>query len=349
MIEVDGSYGEGGGQMLRTALGLSIITNQPIHLFNIRANRPSPGLKPQHYTTISILKTISNASVKGLKENATEITFSPGKITEGTYHFNIGTAGSIVLIFQAIILGCLKTNDTIQIQVSGGTDVKWSPSWDYFSQVFLQVLHTMGIHVDCTLEKRGYYPKGGGSAILTLKPNERLSSLSWNKQMAVSEIHGLIHSANLPNHIAERMKHACLQTIGSSNIKGHISVDQTTSLSPGTGMTLWTKESNGCLGSIGLGERGVSAESIGKKTSEQLLSYLNTGCTVDPYLCDQIIPFLALAKQDSVVNTFVLSNHAKTNIWLIKKFYTTEPLFEITEKKGYYSLLVHGKNERLKQ
>jgi len=140
LLHIDGSYGEGGGQILRTAVALSVLTKTPLEINNIRANRPKPGIKSQHYTAIKIMEELCNAETDGLTIGSSNLTFSPGKITSGDYHFDIGTAGSIMLVLQACILCSLRTNSPITLKVTGGTDVKWSPSWDYFKHVFLTLI-----------------------------------------------------------------------------------------------------------------------------------------------------------------------------------------------------------------
>ena len=162
--------------------------------------------------------------------------------------------------------------------------------------------------------------------------------------MEISDTYGVIHNGNLPDHIAKRMKHACLQTLVTYNLKGHITIEQVKSLSPGTGITLFTKDPFGCIGSVGLGERGMPAETIAKQTTEKFISYIQSGGTVDPFLFDQLLPFLVLGNNNSTLRVNRLSNHAKTHMWLLEQFLPGITLFEISEYSGGYSLLIHGQN-----
>jgi len=342
MIEIDGSHGEGGGQLLRTSLALSIITGKSVYINNIRAGRPTPGLKPQHYSFISLLKTIANADVNGLRLGATEITFNPGMVKEGNYQFDVGTAGSIVLLYQAAILSCLKNEQPITLRVKGGTDVKWAPSWDYFTNVFLQALQAMGITISYELHRRGYYPKGGGLATIMIQPVKSISALTWDNPLETTDVYGIIHSGNLPNHIGKRMKNACLQLLIPHNLKGHLTIEQKSSPSPGTGITLFTRTQSGCIGSVGLGQRGVPAELIAKQTTEKFISYMQSESTVDSFLFDQILPFLTLGKNDSTLRVEKLSNHAKTHMWLLEQFIPHTSLFNIDKYSQGYSITIHG-------
>ena len=182
MLEIDGSYGEGGGQILRNAVALSVLTNKPIKILNIRANRPNPGIKAQHYVALKSIVEITNAEAKGLKIGSSQISFKPNKINGGIYKFDIGTAGSITLVFQACILALTKCTENITIRLTGGTDVRWSPTWDYFQNVYLPLIKKMGITVQSKLILRGYYPKGGGEALITMKPTKKINPLKCSEE-----------------------------------------------------------------------------------------------------------------------------------------------------------------------
>ena len=323
MLEIDGSYGEGGGQILRTAVALSVLTKKPVKIKNIRANRPAPGIKPQHYIAIQSVKELCNADVEGLEIGSSSLTFVPGDVKGGKYKFDIGTAGSITMVFQACLLSALKTTEPITIVVTGGTDVKWSPSWDYFRHVFLTLIKRMGLSVDARLIRRGYYPKGGGEAELTIEPFKDIKPLQLDKQQEYSEAYGIIHLANLPDHVGTRMKHASIKNLIKHGLKAHIEIEKTTSLSTGTGTTLWVESKDTVLGSTVLGERGVPAEKIGEDAAQNLLCETASGATVDVYVFDQILPYMALARDIGSSSCIVreVSSHARTNMWLVNQFF----------------------------
>ena len=339
MLNIDGSYGEGGGQILRTAVALSVLTNTPIEITNIRSNRPTPGLKPQHYTAVSCMKTLCNAKTKGLSVGSSHVTFLPGKLQEGSYTFDIGTAGSMILVFQTILLGSLHTKKPMTIRLKGGTDVKWAPSWDYFTNVFLPYLNQMGIKTEVELFQRGYYPKGGGNAQLTLYPNNKMLPFHGDEQPMFSNVNGIISlTKNLPDHIAERMKHAAIKALLKKNLSSSIIVEKTTALSEGTGITLWCSSNKTILGSTVLGEKGYPAESVGEAVATELLKEIDAKATLDVYAFDQLLPYMAFAwTQGNHVSCRVrlISNHAETNMWVMNQFFK-----EITFQKTIYDCSV---------
>ena len=338
MLQIDGSHGEGGGQILRYAIALSVLTKEPVEIANIRANRPNSGLRAQHYTAISCMKSLCNAETEGLSIGSAKLKFLPGEIHSGEYKFDIGTAGSITLVFQACVLSSLKATEPIKIKLTGGTDVKWSPSWDYFTHVFLPLIQKMGVKTDAQLIKRGYYPKGGGEAELTIYPVKKLQPLHLEGKQVFNKINGIIHIANLPDHIGKRMKHAAMKMVAKNNLQSSIQIDKTTSFSPGTGITLWSQSEFTVLGSTALGEKGVTSEKIGGNAANQLVKEIKIGATIDTFAIDQILPYTVLAKDESVCMVRMLSNHTKTNIWLLKQFFDVE--FEIKEQQGLVRLSV---------
>ena len=224
VLVIDGSYGEGGGQIVRTAVALSVLTKQPIEISHIRAGRPIPGLRPQHYTALSCIQQICNAEVEGLSVHSTNLKFTPHDIRPGTYTFDVGTAGSMTLVFQACLLSAFHTSDPLTIKLRGGTDVRWAPSWDYFAHVFLPLISKIGIKTDIQLLKRGYYPTGGGEAMLTIHPIEQLLMFSADEPQNFTDVHGIIHRANLPDHISARMKHAAMKTAMKQNLRSTIQI-----------------------------------------------------------------------------------------------------------------------------
>ena len=344
MIEINGSHGEGGGQILRSALALSILTETPIRVTHIRANRPKPGLKPQHHTLICMLQTLSNAQTKGATIGSSTIEFHPSTIKEGHYQFSVGTAGSIVLIYQAILSASLRIKSSLSVTLTGGTDVKWSPSWDYFTNVFCPFLSTLGFIIESSLKQRGYYPKGGGTATLTIQPIETLAGYISSLEKPSIGIRGNIHSHGLPEHIATRMKHAVLKTMVNKDIPLDITLEHNETSSPGIVLTLWTRGAQQFHGCVGLGERGVRAETIGQHCIKKLLFHLNNNTTVDPWLFDQILLFLVCADGPSALTVPFISNHAQTNMWLIQQFFPNQDLFQILENENHYHIRIMGQN-----
>lgn len=312
MLTIDGSHGEGGGQILRTAVALSCLTKQSIKIINIRAKRENRGLANQHITAIESVAKICNAEVRGLKKGSMNVEFFPKEIKGGKFHLNVGTAGSITLVLQACLIPSLLSNEKFSFEIIGGTDVKFAPPIDYFANVFLQILQKMNAEIKVELVRRGYYPKGNGCVNVEIFPKE-LKELRLEKQ-EIKKIKGIVHSSNLPEHIAKRIKHSALKNliIYSYEIKD----DFCNAMDAGCGITLWTEPT--ILGSNALGEIGIKAEILGENCSKELLNEINSGATLDIHMADQILPYLAIAKGEFLCRE--LSLHAQTNIWLIEQF-----------------------------
>jgi len=338
VLTIDGSYGEGGGQIVRTAVALSVLTKQPIEITNIRAGRPTPGLRPQHYTALSCIRTICDAEAEGLSVHSTNLRFTPRDIKPGIYTFDIGTAGSMTLVFQACLLSAFQASAPLSIILRGGTDVRWAPSWDYFAHVFLPLISKIGIQTDIKLLRRGYYPTGGGEATLTIHPVEKLQPFSAQEPQSFTELSGIIHRANLPDHISMRMKHAAIKTAMKQNLRSTIHIEAAPSSSTGTGITLWSTSEQTILGSTVLGEKTLSAETVGETAANHLIQEITSGATLDCYAIDQILPYLVLAPKGSACLIREISNHTQTNMWLIKQFFSVD--FEVTPQQNVHRIVV---------
>jgi RNA 3'-terminal phosphate cyclase (ATP)/RNA 3'-terminal phosphate cyclase (GTP) len=344
MLEIDGSFGEGGGQILRTAVSLSSLTGKPIRIVNIRANRPKPGLNFQHMTSITSVVELCTAGIKGLEKGSTSVEFNPQKIQGGKYHFDILTAGSTTLVLQACLLPSLFASQPTEFRITGGTDVKWSPPIDYFRFVFAPLLHKMGGDVHIVMGRRGHYPKGGGEITVRVKPISELQPLVLDNQGDLKSVRGVAHVSNLPHAIAERMKNtALLKMIDCADVsvsEEHHPKGNDPAPGIGTGIVLWANYENTVLGANGLGERGVPAERVGQIACENLQKEMNSKATLDVHAADQFLPYMALAKGESVFTTRELSKHAKTNMWLIEKFLDVK--FEVEQKEGLEKVRMRG-------
>jgi len=322
MIEIDGSYGEGGGQILRMSIAMAALTGKSIRVKNIRANRPTPGLKRQHMVAVESVARICGAEVKGLELGSTTLEFHPKNLTGGDFELDIGTAGSITLVLQACLLPSLFAEEETRLMIRGGTDVKWAPPWDYFQNVILPLLREMGAPMDAYLNSRGYYPAGGGEVEIFIKPTGYLRAPSFNSR--VKGIEGIVNIATLPVEIAGRIKNAALEELRENGMDASIMVEETEAPSPGTGIVLWTKGKH--LGGDCLGERGKRAEQVGREAAKELVEEIKSGADLDVHAVDQIIPYLAIAGE-ARFKCREISRHAETEMWLLKKFMDVE--FEI--------------------
>ena len=335
MIEINGSYGEGGGQILRTSLAMSTILDKPFRLFNIRKNRSKPGLSYQHLKSIEILQEITDAEVKGAELRSKEIIFKPQNINYGEFKVDIGTAGSVTLLLQTIIPILTRIKDEIKVSVVGGTDVKWSPSIDYFNYVFLNTLKKFGLNAEVEVKKRGYYPKGGGKVVLIGSPSS-LSPIMLEKLEEIEKVKGISHCGNLPEHVARRQKKSAEKNL---DFPTSIKTEVVNSLSPGSGVTLWLEGSNNSIGSISLGERGKPAERVGSESVSRLLSQIKLGGpAVDKYSGDQLIPYVSLFGGEIEVSE--ITNHFLTNIEIVRRFVDVDFSFSGEEgKSGKFHVL----------
>ncbi len=326
MLAIDGSAGEGGGQILRTSVAMAAITGTPVHIINIRSNRPKPGLSAQHLTAIEAAATLTDAEVAGSALRSTEVVFTPGEIKGGRYRLDIGTAGSISLLLQCLIPIALHAPETVVLDITGGTDVKWSPPIDYLRHVTLPALALMGCNVGIVVSRRGYYPRGGGRVRAVVKPST-ISGVDFDRYRGgagVGAIDGCSHAAGLPEHVAIRQCEAASTRLSDHGYESSITTeiaDRRVS-STGSGITLWC----GSIGGSALGERGKRAEVVGVDAADQIIAELNCGASVDRYLADQLIPYMAIAKSGSYTAR-ELSLHTKTNIWASEQF--TDARFEV--------------------
>lgn len=317
MIEIDGSYGEGGGQLTRYALILSTLTRKPVHIYNIRQGREKPGLKQQHMYAIKTLEKIADAKAENVHLGSNEIRYNPGEIKGGKIKIDIGTAGSITLLIQNILIPTLYAEKQTRLTVIGGTDVTWSPQIDYLDNLIIRFFRHYSKNIHLNIIKRGYYPKGNGKVELTVTPKELdLKPINLTQQPKIEEILGISHcSESLKKpQVADRQANMAKSLL--SNYKTKIKREYCNTLSDGSGITLWAKDS--FLGSDSLGKRGKRAEIVAQEASEALLKEINSGAAVDKHLADNVIPFLALTTGS--IKTSEITNHTKTAIWITEQF-----------------------------
>ena len=327
MIEIDGSYGEGGGQILRTCLTLSVITGQSVRIVNIRAGRKKPGLRPQHLKSVEASAKISSALVDGARIGAMEISFWPNETKAGKYHFDIGTAGATSLVLQTIFLplsmaGTAGRKSTLTI--TGGTHVPWSPCFHYLDWHWLFYLRKMGFDADLTLEQAGFYPQGGGRIRATLQPVDRIQPLKLTKRGRLLQIRGISAVANLPDEIAKRQRLKVVSSLGAKYPLNDIRNVQLRSRFKGTVMLLLAEFEHSQCCYFSLGAAGKRAEVVADEAVDALEESMSTDGAIDPFLADQLLLPLAFASGPSSLRTSKVSQHLLTNAEIIRRFLPVE-------------------------
>lgn len=322
MIKIDGSYGEGGGQILRTAIALSCITGEDVEIFNIRANRPKPGLKAQHLKGIEVAKELCNADVEGLRIGSTKVVFRPRGLRIRDMRIGIGTAGSITLLLQTVLPPIIHSGERCRLEITGGTDVKWSPSMDYFKFVTLRALGEMGANVHAEVIKRGYYPRGGGKVIIDVEET-RLRGKDFHGSDC-KKIGGISHCSNLPKHVAERQAKSAKEFLESRGYSAEIDTEVVRGFSTGSGITLFCNYK----GSVSLGEKGKPAEKVGMEAAVDLTDELGTDGIFDRHLADQIMIYAFLAAGRTSYSATSVTDHLRSNSYVINSFSKDSVLIE---------------------
>ncbi len=324
MIELDGATLEGGGQLFRTAMALSAVTQKSCRVFNIRKNRPKPGLSPQHLLGIQALSQLYNGRLEGDFLNSQDLKFYPGEIVAKDLHIKIETAGSITLALQTLVLPTLSAPSPVKIVFDGGaTDTFFSPTIDYFQYVFLRILEKMGAKVEINIFKRGYYPEGGARAEIKIFP-AKLKYLNLVERGKLNKIL-VISSASTSlkkNKVAERQIMGVKEVLGKLKLPTEEKVEYYDILCPGSQICLIAEFENTVIGTDNLGKLGKKAEDVGKEAAFELLKEQRSEACLDKHLADQILPYMALAAGSSQVTVSEITNHCKTNIWVIEKFIT---------------------------
>jgi len=338
MINIDGSFGSGGGQIIRTSIGLSAVTGKPCRIFNIRAGRPQPGLKAQHLKSIEAVAKLCGAEVKGASMGSTGIEFTPKEIKSDHLMVDVGTAGSVTLVLQALIIPAIHADEAVKFEISGGTHVAWSPTTGYFRHVFSEYMKRMGIEIESETVDYGYYPKGGGLIKVKVHSTEKINPISIEERgkHIDTEAWSNANRELIKSGVCERQNKGAERWVklNKRNSK-YVPSD-----SIGSSITIASMYKNCVIGASALGERGKSAELVGEEAGKSLHKELESKATVDMHMADQIIPYMALANGKSVVTAPEQTDHAKTNIWVTEKFLDIK--FKAEEISGVVRISCEG-------
>jgi RNA 3'-terminal phosphate cyclase (ATP) len=321
-VTIDGAHGEGGGQILRTALALAVALRRPVHLTRVRAQRSRPGLQPQHLTAVRALAAVSEAEVRGDALDSTELTFVPRELRAGEYRFDVGalrgSAGAVTLVFEALLLPLVHAGGPSRLTLVGGTHVRWSPPVPYVTDVFLPALEATGVRARVTLRRPGWYPAGGGQIDVLVEPGPPACGLAIETPPATSAVSGVSLVSRLPASIAERQRLRALERLGEAGLEATIAVEvDAQAVSPGTALFVAVR---GRGGFTALGRRGLAAEAVADDAVGAFLAWRASGAAIDAHLADQLLPFLALAPSPSRLTCPALTSHLRTAAWLVEQF-----------------------------
>jgi RNA 3'-terminal phosphate cyclase (ATP) len=320
-VEIDGSYGEGGGQILRTAAAFAVILRRPIHVTKIRSGRRLPGLRQQHASALEILSQVSGGRLEGASVGSTEITFSPGDVTGGSFTFDLGTAASITLVLQAVIPAASLAGAPLSLELTGGTDVPWSPTYDYLASVVKEAFSRVGIKFSTESGKRGYYPRGGGKVRVGVEPCPFLSPLSMTDPPPRSSANLVSRCGRLPRHVAERQLDSAVSALKA---KGITVTGSTVALedsdSPGSSILIQLVEAGRVVGADAIGARGRRAEEVGADAAGRFASVCESQACVDSNLADMLAPVLALSSGASRLRIPEVTQHLETSLHIAKLF-----------------------------
>jgi len=320
MLIIDGSFGTGGGAIARVALGLSALTSKACKIEKIRAKRDKPGLREQHLQGALALASLCNAKAKGLVFESTEVEFYPQAITKKHLDVNVKTAGSIGLVLQALMIPSLQHDLTISIK-GGATFGKHAPPLYYIKEVLSYFLHKIGYRYNISIKREGFFPRGGAiTEIRTFKP-EKLNELIAIEQTPIIKIAGIsVASANLkPRNVAERQAKTAIEILRKHfKIKPIIDIFYSDSLDFGSGIQLWIETENSRIGGDSFGERVKTSEEVAEEAAYALIGEYKKGAVVDKHASDQLLPYLAIA--GGSIKTSEITEHAKTNMFVIEKF-----------------------------
>lgn len=333
MLTIDGSQGEGGGQILRTSLALSLVTGTPFRITRIRAGRKKPGLRRQHLTAVSAAAEIAHAQVTGAAIGSGELSFAPGEVVAGEYHFAVGTAGSTTLVLQTVLPALISAAGPSKLMLEGGTHNPHAPPFDFLQKTFLPIINRMGPRVAARLERPGFYPAGGGRFTVTIEPTARLAPIDLLERGPVGGHSAKAVVARLPRHIAERELAVIQRKMGWD--AGCLHVEEVLDApGPGNVVTIQIESEHVTEVFTGFGQRGVRAEAVADQAVRAAKRYLAADVPVGEFLADQLLLPFALAGGGSF-RTLEPSLHVRTHIDVLAHFVGTQVSVERTSEQAW--------------
>lgn len=320
MIEIDGEMGEGGGQVVRSALTLSLLTGQEVRIEGVRARRDRPGLRFQHLAAVQAAARVGQARVEGDRVGSRSLRFQPGRVQPGRFHFDIGTAGATSLVLQTVLLPLALASGPSAVVVTGGTHVPSSPCFHYLEWHWRWLMGRLGVEFSLSMLRAGFYPPGGGEIRAAIRGMARPRGLQLAHRGRLIRVRGLSAVANLPADIATRQRARTMLLLGGLGCPVEIRLETLPAPSPGTVLVLLAEfeHSQACFSA--LGARGKRAELVAEEAAEGLLAFLATDGAVDAWAADQLLLPLACAPEPSVLRTMQVTLHLLTQAAVIERF-----------------------------
>lgn len=332
MLVIDGSFGEGGGQILRSALALSLVTGRPFRLEKIRAGRKRSGLLRQHLTAVQAAAAVGQAEVRDDREGSSELTFAPSAIVPGDYQFSIGTAGSATLVLQTLLPALLSASGPSSVTVEGGTHNPLAPPFEHFALALLPLVRRMGKKATAKLVRAGFVPAGGGLIHVEVDPAGEWRQLRLPACADPPRLSATVVLAKLPQHIAERELNIVAERLGILPEEQH--VENVSSYGPGNAIYVTATRAGVTDVFTAFGQRGVPAEVVARHAADQVEHYWNSQATVGPQLADQLLLPMALAGGGSMATTEP-TLHATTNIEVLRMFVDLDVRIEPIDRRTY--------------
>lgn len=338
MITIDGSMGEGGGQIVRSSLALSIVTGTPVTIENVRARRKKPGLKRQHLTSVRAAAEVSKASVDGAELGSSRIEFHPGQLTAGDYHFDIGTAGSTMLVLQTILPALIVADGPSRVTFEGGTHNPMAPPFDFLQKAYAPLVEKLGPTIDLNLIRPGFYPAGGGRVEMAITPAEKLGELKLTERGKLIDRKVRAIVSDLPAHIGKRECQKATRQLDWPESAGSVE-EVANPRGPGNAVSIEVRSKNVTEVFTGFGEKTKRAEQVAVDAARQARRYLKSAVPVGEFLCDQLLLPLGIGAAQGtgggVFRTLSLSRHSRTHIDVLQKFLEIDVLAEQSEKDNW--------------
>lgn len=322
-VVLDGAMGEGGGQILRSALALSVVTGRPVTIRNIRAGRSKPGLRAQHRQCVLAAARISHGDCQGAEVGSGALTFCPGRVAAGSYRFEIGTAGSTSLVLHTLALPLSQAPGPSDVRITGGTHVPSSPTFDFLRLCWVRWMQAIGMAVTVELVRAGYYPPGGGEIRATVAGSSRLHALDCTERGNLRRVHGISVVSRLARSIADRQRRTACDELAGLGVPVDVDVAEVDAPSPGTAVVLCAEFEHGWASFSSLGKRGKPAERVARDACATLTAHVRARGAVDPQSADQLVLPLALADGVSRYSTTEVTPHLLTNVEVIRAMLDT--------------------------